>query len=238
MEPLYITVKSDIENKINEKFYKKGDYLPSEAELQKVYNVSRTTIRQAIRLLISDGLVTIIRGKGTKVTPSRLSYKISSLMSFTELMKQQGLVPSIKDFSVKRMKAPDGVHVKLDLSEGEEVFEIYRVRTADEEPITINTSYIPCQLLHTFDQSVFSKEQSLYMILKKFYHINIIVTEDVVTAVKATSAQAKTLHIAKNDPVLCIERLAYGNNHILVEYSKIFIRSDRFKQVYTLRSNT
>ena len=65
--PLYFQVKEDIEKKIKEEVYIEGEALPSEIALIDQYNVSRTTIRQAVEQLVNDGLLERRRGKGTFV---------------------------------------------------------------------------------------------------------------------------------------------------------------------------
>jgi DNA-binding GntR family transcriptional regulator len=72
MDPLYTKVKEDLERKILKGIYKVGDFIPSEQELEAYYRVSRTTIRKAITLLIDDGYLSIVRGRGTRVAPSKL----------------------------------------------------------------------------------------------------------------------------------------------------------------------
>lgn len=47
---------------------KSGDQLPSESELGEVFGVSRSTVREAIKLLIAENVVEIRRGKGTFIT--------------------------------------------------------------------------------------------------------------------------------------------------------------------------
>lgn len=235
MEALYAKVKKDIETKITNNEYHAGAFLPSEPELQKYYHVSRTTIREAISHLVADGLVIIVRGKGTQVRPSKLSHKISVLMSFTEIMQQQGIQPAISDCKAARIKPQMEVVSQLNLLPEEEVYEIYRVRAADNEPISINLSYIPCEFLRNFDINIFTKTQSLYNALETHYDLTIQATEDTITAIKATSVQAKILGIKKNDPILCIERLAYDKNNTPVEFCKIWIRGDRYKHSIALR---
>ena len=90
MNPLYGKVRDDIEKKINTGVYASGDFIPCEADLENFYKVSRTTVRKAVMMLVSEGYLTIVRGVGTKVAPSKLQSKGSELMSFTELMKKQG----------------------------------------------------------------------------------------------------------------------------------------------------
>ncbi len=232
---LYYEVKKDIERRINEGYFKKEDYLPSESELQNEYNVSRTTIRKAIGLLVDDGLITIVRGKGTKVTPSRIKHNISTLMSFTKLMHEQGLRPSIKNVKVQKVEPSEEVASKLELPGGEKIFKIYRERIADNEPISINISYISCNKIPFFIEGYFEEYQSLYQILENKHQVIIQSTTDEVTAIKADKQLASTLNINENEPVLFIERLAYTSDNTLLELSKIFLRSDRYKHVITLR---
>lgn len=234
MEPLYYKVKKDMEQKITEGVYKKGEYIPSEPELEQYYKVSRTTIRKAINMLVEEGYVTIIRGMGTKVTPSKLKHKAAELMSFTELMKRQGMVPEVSDVQIRRIHPDQEVISVLELNSWEEVFEISRVRTADGEPITINTSYIPCRLVEDRDLWVLKDKQSLYQVLEDF-NIFVQYTEDTMSAIKASSKQAEILQISKNDPLLYIERTAYDKNNTIVEFSRIVIRADRYKHIITLR---
>lgn len=61
--PLYIQIKKIIKDKILSKEYAPGDSLPSEAQLQEIFHVSRITARQAIAQLESEGLVERARGK-------------------------------------------------------------------------------------------------------------------------------------------------------------------------------
>ena len=92
MDPLYTKVKDDLEQKIVSGSYRTGEFIPSEQELESYYKVSRTTVRKAITLLVNEGYLSIARGRGTRVAPSKLKSKGSELMSFTELMKRQGMV--------------------------------------------------------------------------------------------------------------------------------------------------
>lgn len=235
MEPLYYKVKKDIEDKILNGTYKRGDFIPSEPELEKNYKVSRTTIRKAINILVNEGYMTIIRGTGTKVSPTKLNVKTSELMSFTELMKMQGMTPSACNIRINRIKPTAEIISALEIMPAEEVYEIYRIRTADEEPISTNTSYIPCKFIENYDLSLLESKQSLYRVLEENFNIIISVTEDTISAIKAHKNLIDILHVGKDDPILKIERRAYDKNNNIIEYSLIYIRADRYKHTITLR---
>ena len=235
MDPLYSKIKNDIEKKIKDGTYTPGQFIPCESELEAYYRVSRTTVRKAINELVLEGFLNIVRGVGTKVASSKLNSKGSELMSFTELMKRQGIEPGLKDMQVKIGRGDDMVTRMLEISPWEEYVEIYRVRTADGEPITTDLSYIPLSMVPGGDLSIFSASQSLYSILEEKCNLQIMTTEDEMSAVAASSRQAEILGINKNDPVLNIERKAYDKEGTVVEWSRIVIRGDRYKHIVTLR---
>ena len=234
-EPFYQKIRSDIENKIKDGYYKQGEYLPSEAKLESLYKVSRTTVRNAVRSLVDDGYLTIVRGKGTKVTPSKLSASYPNLMSFTDVIQKQGIKSSVLKMKISQMLPTQEVAEKLDINPNEKVYEIYRERAADDEPICIHVSFIPCKYLEGNDVSLIEKKQSLYKALEEDFNISIQTAQDNISAIGASSHVAKILNIEKGDPVLFIKRVAYDQNNVIVEYSEINIRGDRYSQMVTLR---
>lgn len=234
-EPFYQKVRSDIEEKIKDGYYKKGEYLPSESKLESIYKVSRTTIRSAVKSLVDDGYLTIIRGKGTKVTPSRLSCFYPNLMSFTDVINKQGSKSSLSKVKISQVFVSKEIAKKLNIKDNEKVYQIYRERAADDEPLCIHSSYIPCRYLEGNDISVIENEQSLYHVLEKYFNISIQKTDDNIRAIKADAHTAKILDIEKGDPILFIERVAYDAKNTVVEYCEVSIRGDRYSQMVTMR---
>lgn len=234
-EPAYQRIRKDLLQKVESGFYKHGEFIPSEQMLCDFYNVSRTTIRTAVNSLVEDGYMTIVRGKGTKVTSTILRCRMSNVMSFTDALNQQGMKTSMQEVRIKKLKPAIEICEKLDIAEDEEIYEIYRVRSADDEPISIHYSYIPCKYIPDYNLEFFRKIQSLYRVLEELYSIFIHVSEDNISALKASREEAKVLRLNINDPVLFIERSAYDINNRIIEYSKTSIRGDRYSQMITMR---
>ncbi|MEN6314120.1 MAG: GntR family transcriptional regulator [Clostridiaceae bacterium] len=237
VEPFYQRVRDSIEEKIKSGFYKHGEYLPSESKLEAYYKVSRTTIRNAVQDLVDDGYLIIVRGKGTKVTSSKLSPRLPSLVSFTDIVKQQGLKPSMPYIKVQQIYPAEDIAKKLDITTDEKVYEIYRVRAVDDEPITIHHSYIPGKYIENFNVSVLKEKQSLYRMLEEDYNIIIQMSEDNISAILADTQVAKALSIEKGYPILKIEKVAYDQNNNKVEYGQTFYRGDRWSQSIIMRKN-
>jgi DNA-binding GntR family transcriptional regulator len=63
------TIAADLRAAIAEGRYPHGAALPSEPELARIYQVSRPTVRKAIDALVSEGLVYVLRGRGSFVRP-------------------------------------------------------------------------------------------------------------------------------------------------------------------------
>lgn len=234
---LYLEVKEKLAEQIETGYYAKGAYLPSEKVLCERFGVSRITLRKAVEMLAYEGYLTIDRGKGTRVVFSKINHSISNLVSFTDLILAQGMSPKVEDVRVTRCLAPERIADFLKISESDSLFRIYRTRSADDEPISINCSYIPCRLIGFCDLTVLERKQSLYQILNDDCHINIASTRDAISARRADPEEAKILHIRAGEPVLEIERVAYDDWNNPIEYSLNVIRADRYKPIITLRKH-
>src|SRR4030042_6647324 len=88
--PLYYQLKLRIESQINSGAWKPGDRVPSESVLEEQFQVSRTTVRQALSELVNQGLLTRIQGKGTFVAQPRIHQRLSLLTGFTQDMHTRG----------------------------------------------------------------------------------------------------------------------------------------------------
>ncbi|HEX2980178.1 MAG TPA: GntR family transcriptional regulator, partial [Anaerolineaceae bacterium] len=116
--------------------------IPSERQLETLYSVSRTTIRQAIDLLVRQGYLYREHGRGTFVSPQKLQKGISELTSFSEDMKRRGLTPGQKILEIGEVPPPPDVckHLELPPDSGP-ILRIERVRYGDNLPMGLLTSY-------------------------------------------------------------------------------------------------
>ncbi len=142
------------------------DKLPSERELTAQYGVSRTTVRLALQELESSGYIYRRHGKGTFVSDiQKKAADIAGAYSFTEQMKSLGRHPDTRILSFEQIEADKFIAQYLNLSLGEAIYKLSRLRSADREPLMIEDTYLPVKLFMTLDDKLL-RSKPLYDLLK------------------------------------------------------------------------
>jgi len=206
--PLYLQLRRIIRDKIITGEFKSDEQIPPEVEICREYGVSRITVRKAIESLIQEDLLRTRQGKGTFVTPRKLSRRLPFLYSFTDDMHQLGLEPSstVVAFELQRASPADEATLKLP-SRDPHVFCLTRVRRANNEPILLENTLIPhnlCPQLLTEDL----ENDSLYRVLTETYRLPVYDAEESYEAGLATAENASLLNCRPGAPVFLIRRLA------------------------------
>ncbi len=137
----------------------------------------------------------------------------------------------------KARKAVEDVAKKLGVAPDEEVTQFYRVRAVDNIPITIHDSYLPTKYLGNISEKLLREKVSLYNVLREDYGIVIQSGLDQITAEIADEEVARILGINQGDPVLHMERTAYDQNNMIIEYSSVLYRGDRYTHTIVTKRN-
>lgn len=145
------------------------DPIPSERELGVRYGLSRMTVRQTIDLLVSEGKLYRVPGKGTFVARPKIEMSLA-LASFTEDMRARGFRPGSQDLLRRVVPASGGTARAMGLPPEAPVHHIERLRTADDEPMAVERSNIPVDLAPDLDRHPLTG-RSLYSVLEQEYGI-------------------------------------------------------------------
>ena len=225
--PLYFQLMDVIIDSIERGNYKADDQLPSERELCDTYEISRSTVRQAIQELEKEGYIYRIQGKGTFISPEKFKQSLFDFYSFTEEMKKLGKTPKSKVLDFEIIEADGKISEKTDVSIGEKVYVFTRLRLADNEPMMVETSYVPYKKFPNITRQQL-EEEALYDIFNNTYHVNITSAEEIFQSVLTNESEALILEYKDRMPSMMIERITYSNSAI-IEYTKSIARGDRFK---------
>ena len=232
--PIYFQLKTLIQERISSGEYPVGMCLPSEREYCEEYGISRMTVRQGISDLVNEGLLRRERGKGTYVVQPKIEQGLQVLTSFTEEMKRRNMHPGTRLIHMVTCPAAGHVARQLGLEIGAGVYEIVRLRLADDEPMAIETAYVPiCNLPNLTEDKVATG--SLYEVMREI-GIEIAHATQTLEAALAKGTEATKLNIKNKAPVLLIERTTYASGGQAIEFVKSVYRGDRYKFAIDLTS--
>ncbi|MGJ7910381.1 GntR family transcriptional regulator [Neobacillus sp. LXY-1] len=231
--PLYAQLIDIILHKINSGELKEHDKLPSERELCDQFDISRTTIRQAMIELEKEGYIYKEHGKGSFVSPTTFTQSLVKMYSFTEEMEKLGKHPRavMINFAIKQVFGKATAILLLD--EGEEVFEMSRLRLVDEEPIIFETSYLPVKYFPNLSENDF-KEKAMYQLFLSKYNYRISKAKENFRAVNMSEEEAAYLHEKVGSAALRIERVAFSDGRA-IEYTFSVARGNKYE--YTTELN-
>ena len=163
--PIYYQLEQGIKEMIEKGQLKPGEMIPSERELAETYDISRMTVRQAINNLVNDGYLVRKRGKGTFVAAMKIEQPLKGLTSFSEDMRARGMEPGTTVLAFNIVPASTSLAQLLDVREGADLYEIRRIRLADQLPMALETLYIPCTLVPHLTREIVSG--SVYDFIEK-----------------------------------------------------------------------
>jgi len=222
----YLIIMDKLKEEIEKGNLTPGEKLPSETELAKNFKVSRSTVREALRVLEQENIVTKKHGIGTFINQKPLySNGIEELFSVTDLIQRKGYTPGTKlIFSDYIMPTKHEIQ-KLNLKDNEKMLLVKRIRTSNGDPLVYCIDKIPQNLLP--NECKLDRE-SIFDFLEAKANIKI---DYATTSIGTTSYLPEISEALKSDietPLLVLKQSHYDENDRLVLYSVNYFRSDNF----------
>ncbi|MFM1652826.1 GntR family transcriptional regulator [Brevibacillus sp. B_LB10_24] len=219
--PLYYQLKELIKKKIDNGEWKQGDQLPNELHLAEEYQVSRSTVRQAILDLVREGVLYRKQGKGTFVSKPKVEGDLINFYFPTELGTKHDPI------RLSEIPCPASTAKILEVNTDEPVYEIVRLRYFGNEPAAIETSYVPAVLAPGLLN--YKLEGKLYDLLPQVYGLNISKAKNYIEPILLDRVEAKLLEVDRSQPALKMTRLGMSlqGKPVILTISKI--RGDRVR---------
>lgn len=223
--PLYYQLKEILIDMIDKRDLRENDRLPTEQELCQQYKISRATVRPALKELENEDYIYKIQGKGTFVSPKKFQQDLLKFYSFTEEMKKKGKTPAsrVLDFAV--IDCGGKIASKLEINK---IYRFTRLRLADDEPMMIETTYLPYDLFPGIERKDLEK-RPLYAILINKYNTSFSKAEETFRSVLLNEREAENLSYIKGGPAILLERVTYNSSGQIIEYTKSVARGDKFE---------
>lgn len=233
--PLYIQLKDVIIQNIENNIWITGDMIPTEKELQEQYRLSRTTVRQALTELVSEGVLERIQGKGTYVSAPKLEPLRPGVTSFTQDMNSQGKQVQSIILDERFVEGSSKVIRAFGLDQGEMVYKLERLRLVDQVIIGYHEVYLHPVFTKNINFSLYDfTKDSLYEVLER-EGVVWGESDETVEARLAGDVYGQLLEIDSTAPILKLSRLTRLKNNRPLEFTTHVYRADKYKYSVKLR---
>jgi GntR family transcriptional regulator len=222
--PLWAQIADDLRRRLADREFE--DHFPTDEELTRDYEVSRQTVREAVRRLTQEGLVVRQRGRGSSVAQPILEQPLHSLYSLASTVRAGGIEERSEVLAAECRPAISEVAEQLDVDAGAEVVFIERLRFAGAEPIAWDRSWLrkdQAEALISADLS----SGGLYDLLAACCSVRITGGWERIRPVVPEATERKLLRLAPKVAAFSIERLALAGE-IPIEWRRSLIRGDRY----------
>ena len=228
--PLWFQIAERLRAAIAAGEFRPGDPLPSEADINAAFRVSRTTARASLDRLKQEGLISRRSGRGSIVLKPRVEQPVNELASFAEDMRRRGLRASYATFSADWAVATAEAAEALQLAAGARAFRISRLLLADDEPMGMSESWLAPGLLGARAPTPEELDRgSLYEWLARHCGARIAGARQFVEAASADAAMARRLDVAPGAALLVARRLSRAPDGDPIEYVVMHYRADRYR---------
>lgn len=224
---IYKSIANKLRIRIGTAEYATGSALPGENKLAEEFSVSRMTIRKAVDLLVSWGLVFRKNGSGTYISHKNVYPGTENLAGFFESMKtlNDKLTSQVLIFQIQ--PASDVIAMQLKINPGDDVYYSRRMRFVDGTPLMLEDSYMPVHLFR--DLSVSHLEGSKFRYIEESCRVSISGNYECLTPILADGFIAPLLQVKENSPILCITSLTYSEHNEFVNYSIMYRNTSEYR---------
>ena len=205
--PYYAQLANILRDEIDAGRWEPGQLIPSEADLGEFFGISRTVVRQALDVLVSEGLVQKEKGRGTFVTRRKIAeFVVQEMRGFHEEMTGRGRRVDTAVLRQTVVEVPPDLAPNLEVPVGSEVVLLERLRSVDGEPVLHVHTYLP----HPRFARIASADltgRSLYTTIESLYGIRPHGGVRSIEAETADASLAKMLGINRGSPVLRLDAI-------------------------------
>lgn len=224
--PLWAQLAADLRARVAAGDFAEG--FPTEQELSASYEVSRNTVREAMRRLQGDGLVDRQRGRGTVLAQADIEQSLAGFYSLARTITEQGLEERSEILTVDVRTAGD-IGENLALDAASEVVFIERLRFAGSEPLALDRSWLPATRTRPL-LDIELTSGSLYAALDEHCGLRVDGGFERITPQVPTPADRAVLRLPRGQAAFSVEREVRSGG-LLVEWRWSLVRGDRFRFV-------
>lgn len=219
--------------KISNGNWPEGYQIPSERELCNEYSVSRITVREAVKTLVQEGYLVRKQGKGTYVSAPKFEQQLTSYFSLSQEIEKRGLQSEFKVLEFRKEEPSFSLKETFNLSDGEYVFIIERLRFIGNKVFAWERSIVPESMMKNATKDEITIN-GLYPTINKHSGVSPNEAEEEVKATNCPEDIAKHMKIEENAAVLHITRLTKAEDRYM-ELCESYIHGEMYKYKHMIK---
>ena len=214
-----------VESYIDDMGLKPDDRLPSERDMCAMWDLNRTTLRNAIQRLIDTGVLYSRMGSGTFVAPPKFVGNLQDVYGFSESVRLAGRVPGSRVVFAVIQESDKSISRKLRVPLGTSVYALRRVRLIDGIPCSIETVFINMERCAGIEQHDFSREP-LFDVLRWEYGIKAASGDEKISVTALDADEAELLEMEEGHPAFYKSGVVFDENGDPFEYYRTVALSE------------
>lgn len=230
--PLWAQLEAELRRRLDAGEFDDG--FPTDAQLVSRYEVSRHTVREAIRNLNKTGVLRRERGRGTVVNRADFEQPLGGLYSLFRSIESAGVAQKSTVLSMGAAQNPEAAS-HLGLDEDADLFHLERIRFAGELPLAVDRAWLPLALAEPLLDADFSRT-ALYDELERSCGIRPNRGWERLMPILPSFADRDRLQLKRNDAAFFLERIGQHDAET-IEWRTTTIRGDRYRFVADWSSN-
>ncbi len=229
---IYETIYKDLKQKIENDVFAYQELLPSENTLIRTYDCSRNTLRRAVSLLVTDGYVQTMQGKGVRniYQPiTQTAFTIGEIESFRESALRNGHHPHTSVLLFTEFAISEKQAQTTGFPAGTQIYYIQRLHYLDDMPLILNHNYFLKEAVPGLTKEI--AENSIYHYLENTLHMTIVNSKRIMTVEKMTQIDEKYLKMNAEDYncMAVVSSQTYNSDGVMFEYTQSRHRPDHFR---------
>lgn len=223
-------IANEIKKKIWSKEYKYGTKIPTERQLASEYNVSRSTIRNAIIKLEKNNYITKIKNIGTYVSKNVNKDLQIYFKGMSEILADSGIKPSTIIINTDKVKAGHQLSRVFNINSDDYLFRIIRLRLGNKNAISIEYTYTPYNCIDDIELINFELFSFYNILAANLHQINKIT--HIISSIIIRGNEAKLLNLDDGEAVVSVNITSSTKSGEIVEHTKVLVVPE-FSYLYT-----
>ncbi|MCS4487911.1 trehalose operon repressor [Streptococcus sciuri] len=226
----YQAIASDLEKAIQNGNYQPNTFLPTEDSLVKHYQVSRDTIRRALRQLSEQGLIKKRHGAGSQVIKQKqINFPVSELTSYQELSHHLDVSSKTNVISIDKLIVDEDLAQLTGFKVNSLIWRIVRQRVVDELASVIDIDYLRKDLIPEMTRQI--AEQSIYHYLEEELGLDIAFAQKEITIDQLTDMDKLLLDLGQEHHVVSVKSKVFLSSQEQFQFTESRHKLEKFKFV-------